>query len=215
MQYDVGYIRKQFPALSLKVNGNPAAFFDGPGGTQVPQRVIDAVVNYMIRANANAGGAFLTSRESDRILTASREALADFLGAKPQEISFGQNTTTLMFSLALALSREKGRRNEILITQLDHEANRGPWESLKELGFIIKEVKIHRESCTVDMEDFAAKLSDKTRVAAFSYASNGVGTVSDVKAMAGLCRQAGALSVVDAVHFALHGPIDVKDLEIS
>jgi cysteine desulfurase family protein (TIGR01976 family) len=215
MNYDVGYIRKQFPALSLQVNGSPAAFFDGPGGTQVPQRVIDAVVNYMVRANANAGGAFLTSRESDRILTESRGALADFLGAKPQEISFGQNTTTLMFSLALALGREKGKRNEILITQLDHEANRGPWESLTELGFSIKEVKIHRDSCTVDMEDFAAKLSDKTRVAAFSYASNGVGTVSDVKAMAKLAREAGALSVVDAVHFALHGAIDVKDLGVD
>lgn len=215
MSYDVQYIRKQFPSLSLEVNGYPAAFFDGPGGTQVPQRVIDAVVNYMVRANANAGGPFLTSRESDRILTESRAALAEFLGAQPHEVSFGQNTTTLMFSLALAVGRTKSERNEILITQLDHEANRGPWEALREFGFIIKEVKVHPESCTVDMQDFAAKLSGKTRLAAFGYASNGVGTVSDVKTMATLCRQAGALSVVDAVHYALHGAIDVKDLGVD
>ena len=135
MNYDIEYIRKQFPALSLEVNGNPAVFLDGPGGTQVPQRVIDAVVNYLVRCNANAGGHFLTSRESDRVIQESRRALADFLGSSPDEVSFGQNTTTLMYQLALAIGRSKTNRKEILITELDHEANRGPWEVLDELGF--------------------------------------------------------------------------------
>ncbi len=249
MKYDVNYIRRQFPALSLKVNGYPAAFLDGPGGTQVPRRVIDAMVNYLLTANANAGGPFLTSQESDRIIGESRLALADFLGADPEEVSFGQNTTTLMFSLALALAREdgvqgagqgdrhpvpsagakdgqragqgagqgtrQGRRNEILVTQLDHEANRGPWEDLQALGFVVKEARIDPETCSVDLKDFEAKLSEKTRVAAFGYAANSVGTVSDVKEMTRLAHQAGALTVVDAVHYALHGPLDVKDLGVD
>lgn len=222
MKYDVDYIRRQFPALSLKVNGYPAAFLDGPGGTQVPQRVIDAMVDYLLTANANAGGPFLTSQESDRIIGESRLALADFLGANPEEVSFGQNTTTLMFSLALALAREDGgqgagqeRRNEILVTQLDHEANRGPWEDLQDFGFVVKEARIDPETCSVDLKDFEAKLSEKTRVAAFGYAANSVGTVSDVKEMTRLAHQAGALTVVDAVHYALHGPLDVKDLGVD
>lgn len=127
MQFDVEYVRSQFPALSLKVNGYPAAFFDGPGGTQVPQRVIDAMVNYLIRSNANAGGSFLTSRESDRVISSARSALADFLGSNPEEIAFGQNTTTINYQLAFALGRYPGRRREIIITEIDHEANRGPW----------------------------------------------------------------------------------------
>ncbi len=270
MNYDVEYIRRQFPALSLQVGGQPAAYFDGPGGTQVPQRVLDAMVAYLVGANANAGGPFHTSRESDRIVEEARLALADFLGAGPREVSFGQNTTTLMFSLALALGRGDrdlvpksgaayrqgpataevgqgdrdlvpelggayrkgpaaagggrgkpgrrpgpGKRNEILITQLDHEANRGPWEDLQELGYVVREARIDPETCTVDLEDFAAKLSERTRVAAFGYASNSVGTVSDVKEMTRLAHQAGALAVVDAVHYALHGPLDVKDLGVD
>ncbi len=212
MQYDVDYIRKQFPALSIKVNGYPAAYFDGPGGTQVPQRVIDAVVDYLVRCNANAGGCFLNSRESDLVINGARRAMADFIGSDPDEVAFGQNTTTLMYQLALALGREAGSRNEILITEIDHEANRGPWLALKERGFTIREARFDTETCTLDMDDFKSKLNEKTYVAAFNYASNGVGTISDVKEMVRLAHSAGAIAVVDAVHYALHGPIDVKEL---
>lgn len=212
MQYDVQYIRSQFPALAVEVNGYKAAYFDGPGGTQTPQRVIDAVVDYLVRCNANAGGTFLTSRNSDQVINSAREAMADFLGCDPGEVAFGQNTTTLMYQLAFALGRVKGDRNEILITEIDHEANRGPWQALEERGFVIREARFDTETCTLDLDDFKAKLNEKTLVAAFNYASNGVGTVSDVKQMVHLAHEAGALTVVDAVHYALHGPIDVKDL---
>ncbi|MGM0689754.1 MAG: cysteine desulfurase-like protein [Bacillota bacterium] len=215
MKYDVGYIRSQFPALSLQVNGYPAAFFDGPGGTQVPQRVIDAVVDYMVRCNANAGGAFLTSHNSDQVINEARRALSDFLGSSPDEVAFGQNTTTMMYQLALALGREASPRKEIMITEIDHEANRGPWLALEERGFKIREVRMDTETCIIDMEDFKSKLSDKTLVAAFNYASNGVGTVSDVKEMIRLAHEAGAIAVVDAVHYALHGPIDVRLLDVD
>ncbi len=215
MDYDLEYVRNQFPALSLTVNGYPAAYFDGPGGTQVPQRVIDAVVDYLVRCNANAGGCFQTSRNSDQVITEARRAMADFLGSDPDEIAFGQNTTTMMFQLALALGREPGSRNEIIITEIDHEANRGPWLALEERGFKIREVKMDPETCTIDIADYESKLSGKTLVAAFNYASNGVGTVSDVKKMIQLAHAAGAITVVDAVHYALHGPIDVRDLDVD
>ncbi len=213
MQFDVEYIRRQFPALGVKVNGYSAAYFDGPGGTQVPQRVIDAMVDYLVYSNANAGGAFLTSYNSDSVIKKARAALADFLGAEPDEIAFGQNTTTMMYQLALALGRKQGSRNEILITEIDHEANRGPWLALEERGFLIREARFDPETCTLDMADFASKLNENTFVATFNYASNGVGTVSDVKEMVRLAHDAGAITVIDAVHYALHGPIDVKDLD--
>jgi cysteine desulfurase family protein (TIGR01976 family) len=213
MKYEVDYIRKQFPALELKVNGFPAAFFDGPGGTQVPQRVIDAMVDYLIRCNANSGGGFLTSRNSDQVLSGARLALADFLGCSAEEVAFGQNMTTLNYQLAFALSREAGKRNEILITEIDHEANRGPWLSLAERGFKILEARFDPDSCTLDLDDFKNKLSEKTLVAAFNYASNGIGTVSDVYQMIQMAHTVGAITVLDAVHYALHGPVDVRALD--
>ena len=215
MHYDVEYVRKQFPALNVTVNGQPAAYFDGPGGTQVPQRVIDAMVDYLVRCNANSGGSFLTSRNSDQVITEARLALADFFGSEPEEVAFGQNTTTMIYQLALALGRESGSRKEIVITEIDHEANRGPWLALEERGFTIREAKINPETCTIDMDDYQSKLTDKTLVAAFNYASNGVGTISDVKKMAHLAHAVGAIAVVDAVHYALHGPIDVRALDID
>ncbi len=211
-QYDLEYIRSQFPALSIKVNGYPAAFFDGPGGTQVPQRVLDAVTNYLVNCNANAGGSFLTSQNSDRVIEEARSTLADFLGAGPAEIAFGQNMTTMNYQLALALTRSPGRRREIIITELDHEANRGPWLALKERGYTIREVRMDPETCTIDQEDYRDKLSEKTFVAAINYASNGVGTINPVQEMVRLAHEAGAITVIDAVHYALHGPIDVKKL---
>jgi cysteine desulfurase family protein (TIGR01976 family) len=213
MTYDVSYVRKQFPALDLKVNGFHAAYFDGPGGTQVPQRVIDAMVDYLVRCNANAGGSFLTSRNSDQAINDARGALADFLGCTADEVAFGQNMTTLNYQLAFALGREAGKRNEVVITEIDHEANRGPWQALAERGFIIREARFDPESCTLDLEDFRSKLSEKTLVAAFNYASNGIGTISDVQQMVCMAHEAGALTVVDAVHYALHGPVDVRTLD--
>lgn len=213
MQFDVEYIRRQFPALEVKVNGYSAAYFDGPGGTQVPQRVIDAMIDYLVNSNANAGGAFLTSYNSDSVIKKARAVLADFLGAEPDEIAFGHNTTTMMFQLALALGRKQGDRNEILITEIDHEANRGPWLALEERGFLIREARFDPVTCTLDMADFESKLNENTLVATFNYASNGVGTVSDVKEMVRLAHGVGAITVIDAVHYALHGPIDVKELD--
>ncbi len=211
-RYDLEYVRNQFPALSLKVNGYPAAFFDGPGGTQVPQRVLDAVTDYLVYCNANAGGKFLTSSNSDRVIKEARSALADFLGAGADEIAFGQNMTTMNYQLALALTRHPGRRREIIITEIDHEANRGPWLALEERGYIIREVKMDSETCTIDMDDFRNKLSEDTYVVALNYASNGVGTINDVEEMIRMAHEAGAITVVDAVHYALHGPIDVKKI---
>jgi len=213
MKYDVNYIRKQFPALELKVNGFPAAFFDGPGGTQVPQRVINAMVDYLIRCNANSGGSFVTSQNSDQAINGARLALADFLGCSAEEVAFGQNMTTLNYQLAFALGREAGKRNEILITEIDHEANRGPWLSLAERGFKILEARFDPDSCTLDLDDFKNKLSEKTLVAAFNYASNGIGTVSDVDQMIQMAHGVGAVTVLDAVHYALHGPVDVRALD--
>lgn len=211
--YDLEYIRSQFPALSVRVNGQPAAYFDGPGGTQVPRRVIDAMVKYLANCNANAGGSFLTSRNSDLVIREARSALADFLGGAPDEIAFGQNMTTMNYQLALALARHPGRRREIMITEIDHEANRGPWLALEERGYTVREVKMDPETCTIDMNDYRDKLSEKTFVAAINYASNGVGTINEVAEMIALAHQAGAITVVDAVHYALHGPIDVKKLD--
>lgn len=215
LNYDVQYVRNQFPALAVTVNGYPAAYFDGPGGTQVPQRVIEAVTDYLAGSNANAGGQFFTSRKSDQIIEEARSTLADFLGAGPDEVAFGQNMTTMNYQLALALARNPGRRREIVITEIDHEANRGPWLDLRERGFKIREVKINSETCTIDMDDYRTKLSGDTFVAAFNYASNGVGTISDVEEMNRLAHRAGAITVVDAVHYALHGPIDVKKLDVD
>jgi len=215
MDFDVEYVRAQFPALSMKVNGYPAAFLDGPGGTQVPKRVIDAVVDYMIYKNANSGAVYKTSVDTDEMLIESHKALADFLGCTWEEVAFGHNTTTLCIKLALSLTRDLKEGDEVIITQIDHEANRGPWESLSEKGIVVKEARMDTNTCTLDMEDFQSKLSEKTNIVAFNYASNAVGTISDVKKIIELVHDAGAIAVVDAVHYALHGPIDVKEIDVD
>jgi len=213
MKFDVDYIRKQFPALKRKINGYPAAYLDGPGGTQVPQRVIDKVVEYLVQHNANAQGAFATSMESDAILSNARETFADFFACSWEEVSFCQNSTTASFMLAQALSRELLPGDEIIITDMDHEANRGPWQILAEKGFKLSSVKMDTENCVIDMADYRAKLTDKTKVVAINYASNAVGTISDVKTMVQMAHDAGALTIVDAVHYALHGAIDVQGID--
>jgi cysteine desulfurase family protein (TIGR01976 family) len=210
-QFDVAYVRSQFPALKRMVDGHPAAYLDGPGGTQTPQRVLDAVLDYLAHHNCNIHGAFVTSEETDAVVQAARVAGADLLGCDWQEVSYGANMTTLAFLLSDAIARDIRPGDEVVVTQLDHEANRGPWLRLAERGAVVREAPVDVETCTLDWEAFEKLIEPgKTRVVAVGYASNAVGTVNDVARAAELAREAGALSIIDAVHYALHGPIDVR-----
>jgi cysteine desulfurase family protein (TIGR01976 family) len=211
---DTATVRAQFPALGLTVGDAPAVYFDGPGGTQVPQRVIDAVADYYARSNANAGGAFATSRRSDERIAAVRAACADFLGAaSADEIKFGPNMTTLTFGLSRALGGTLGLGDEILVTALEHDANVSPWRALAERGVIVRTVEIDRADCTLDPDDFERKLGPRTRLVAVALASNAVGTINDVAWIARRAHAEGALVFVDAVHYAPHGPIDVRAID--
>jgi cysteine desulfurase family protein (TIGR01976 family) len=210
---DLAWVRAQFPALAQSVSGHPAVFLDGPGGTQVPQRVIDAIADYLARNNANTHGAYQTSRNTDRIIDEARAAMADFLNCDADEIVFGPNMTTLTFALSRALGRELGSGDEIVLTLLDHDANFSPWKALEEKGVTIRTAKFNEEDCTLDMRDLADKIGERTRLVAVGYASNAVGTINNVAEVVRLARQAGALSFIDAVHYAPHGPIDVRALD--
>jgi len=210
---DIDWVRSQFPALAQTVNGHPAVFLDGPGGTQVPQRVIDAISDYLRRDNANTCGAYATSRRTDAMLADARAAMADFLNCAADEIVFGQNMTMLTYALSRAIGRDLGPGDEILVTRLDHDANVSPWLALEEKGLTVRWAEIHAEDCTLDVEDLAAKLNSKTRLVAIGYASNAVGTINPVKEIVRLAHTFGALAYVDAVHYAPHGLIDVADLD--
>jgi len=205
--------RMDFPALSRTLDdGRPISFLDGPAGTQVPRVVIEAVARYYERCNANTHGQFITSWESDRMLWEARETVAAFLGAHgPATISFGANMTTLAYSLARALGRKLKEGDEVVITQLDHEANRGPWLALEERGAVVREVVL-RPDGRLDPEDMARKITKRTRIVAFGMASNALGTVNDVALARRLSQQVDALLVLDAVHYAPHFPIDVRAL---
>lgn len=210
---DLSPVRSQFPALSREDAGRPAVFFDGPGGTQVPQRVIDAMSRYLAHTNANHGGAFRTSQESDAILHAAHQAMADFLNAASiDEIIFGPNMTTLTFALSRAIGRELRPGDEIVITRLDHDANRAPWQALAERGAVIKEVDFDPADCTLRLDDLVRQLTPRTRLVAVGYASNAVGTVNPIARLAAMAHSVGAWLWVDAVHYAPHGPIDVQAL---
>ncbi len=211
-QFDVEYIRSQFPAMGRIVNGYPAAYLDGPGGTQVPQRVVDAVTDYLLNHNCNIHGLFATSEESDVIIENAHAALADLLGARASEVSFGTNMTTLTIFVAQSLARDWKPGDEVVITALDHEADRGPWLHLEERGIVVREVPVDVGSCTVVWPEFEKLVNDRTRLVALGYASNATGTVNDVKRATELAHSVGALCYVDAVHYALHGAIDVKDI---
>ncbi|HET8606305.1 MAG TPA: cysteine desulfurase-like protein [Gaiellaceae bacterium] len=201
---DVEAVRARFPSLASGL-----AFFDGPGGTQVPDTVIEAIAGYLRSSNANTGGEFETSRRTDRLVADARLAAAGFLGCEPEEVAFGANTTSLEFALTRALGRELARGDEILCTRLDHDANVSPWLQLADdLGLVVRFVELADE-CRLDLDDLAAKLSERTRVVAFPWASNAVGTVTEVERICALAHEAGALAWVDAVHYAPHGPIDV------
>lgn len=207
---DVELVRAQFPALA-----SGAVFFDNPGGTQVARQVVERMTHYLTHTNANHGGAFRTSVESDAVLHAAHAAMADFLGAaSPDEIVFGPNMTTLTFILSRALGRWLGPGDEIVVTRLDHDANIAPWLLLAEdRGAAVKWVDLRPEDCTLDMSDFESQISDKTKIVACGYASNAVGTINDVQSVVHMAHAAGALCFVDAVQYAPHGPVDVRALD--
>jgi cysteine desulfurase family protein (TIGR01976 family) len=205
--FDVEAVRARFSALEQGL-----VFFDGPGGTQVPDSVIDAIAGYYRADNANLGGEFETSRRSERVVADARLAAAGFLGCSPDEVAFGQNTTTLNFALTRALGRELQAGDEILCTRLDHDANVAPWLQLaRDLGLEVRFAELTDE-CRIDLADLESKLSDRTRVVAFPWASNAVGTITEVERICGLAHDAGALAWVDAVQYAPHGPIDVSEV---
>jgi selenocysteine lyase/cysteine desulfurase len=174
------WIRSQFPALAQQVGGQPAAFFDGPGGTQVPQRVIDAIADYLARSNANTHGAFATSARTDETIAAAHAAMADLLGCNPDEVVFGPNMTTLTFAASRAIGRELGPGDEIVVTRLDHDANVAPWRALEERGVTVRAVDIDVEDCTLDMDDMRRQINQRTRLVAVGYASNAVGSINYV-----------------------------------
>jgi cysteine desulfurase family protein (TIGR01976 family) len=210
-EFPIEWCRAQFPALERVVAGRPAAYFDGPGGSQVPQRVIDAVGTYLARTNANRGGRYATAQESDALLEAAHATLAEFVGsANPEAIVFGANMTTLTFGLSRAVSRSWRPGDEVLVTRLDHDGNVSPWVlAARDAGATVRYVEFRKSDCTLDRDDFSAKLTSRTRLAAVGCASNIVGTLNPV---ADLCRQAhavGAQVFLDAVHYAPHALPDV------
>lgn len=211
--FDVAWVREQFPALTQAVDGQPAVFFDGPGGTQVPQQVIDAISDYLVRANANTHGAFLTSQRTDETIAAAHDAMASMLGCDPDEVVFGPNMTTLTFQMARALGRELAPGDEIVVTRLDHDANVAPWVALEERGAVIRYADVDVEDCTLDMADLRRQINQRTKIVAVGYASNAVGTINDVAEVVRLAHSVGALTYIDAVHYAPHGPIDVRALD--
>ena len=212
MKFDVSYVRRQFPALERTIDGRPVAYFDSPGGTQVPRLVIDAVADYLVNHNSNTHGYFAASVETDQMLADARDALADLLGASWDEVAFGANTTTLNFLLAHSLARDLSEGDEVIVTEIDHEANRGPWISLQDRGIVVREVPVDLATCTLDWAAFERLVNERTRIVAASWASNAVGTINDVGRVVELARSVGALTVIDAVHYALHGVIDVAAL---
>ena len=210
---DLTDIRSQFPALQRSLNGKPIIYLDGPAGSQVPNQVIDAISNYYRTSNANVHGAFATSLETDAVMNGTREKMAVFLKAQDAHcISFGANMTSLNFSLSRALLRSMQAGDEILITQLDHEANRGPWLNLQEHGIVVKEISLLPD-CKLDYEDFKSKLSSRTKLVCLGLASNIFGTINDVELVRLESSKVGAQLLIDAVHMAPHYPIDVQKLD--
>jgi len=207
----VQQIRTHFPALERRHNGCPVAYFDGPGGTQVPRAVADAVADYLLRHNANTHWAFPTSVETDDAIRGSRQALADWLGGAPEEVAFGANMTTLTLHLGRALGRGWGASDVVVVTELDHHANSDTWRALaKERGVTVRTVRMRPEDGRLDEGDLAAKLTEGVRLLALGAASNALGTINDVAGIVERAHAVGALVFVDAVHYAAHRAPDVR-----
>lgn len=206
-------LRAEFPALQQTAGGRPLIFLDGPGGTQVHGTVIEAMKRYLTDANSNVHGAFLYSQRTDDTVDAAREAMADLLNAaRPEEIVFGPNMTSLTFSLSRAIGRTLSPGDEVVVTRLDHDGNIAPWLSLQEQGAIVRQVDFDPGDCTLDMAGLEEAITPRTRIVAVGYASNAVGTINDLPRVIELARAARAWVYVDAVHYAPHGPIDVQTL---
>ncbi len=209
---DSSSIRKHFPSLLRKHNGMPMVFVDGPAGTQVPQAVISAVSHYYETSNANTHGAFITTQETDHVISNMRIGMAALLGAEGEEtISIGQNMTTLNFALARAISRMLQPGDEVLITQLDHESNRGPWLGLRDFGIKVREVRL-LPTGVLDYDDFASKINENTRLVCMGMSANSIGTVNNFKLVRELTYRYNAWLLLDAVHYAPHFTIDVQSI---
>ncbi|MHB2034705.1 MAG: cysteine desulfurase-like protein [Gemmatimonadaceae bacterium] len=209
----VDEIRSHFPALARQYRGHAVAYFDGPGGTQVPQSVVDAVGNYLLHHNANTHWAYPTSHETDALIARARAALADFVNGRPDEIAFGQNMTSLTFHLARGLGRAWGPGDEVVVTELDHHANVAPWRALAvDCGVTVRTVRMQPDTGTLDWNDLERTIGPRTRLLAIGAASNALGTISDVRAAAALAHAHGALVFVDAVHYAPHRLVDVQEM---
>lgn len=214
MSFDVTWVREQFPALKRLHNGKPVLYLDGPGGTQVPARVADRVRDHMLHHFANVSGVYPTSQETDQVMADARASFAALFGCDNGEIAFGANATSLFYKLAWAMVKEIKPGDEILITDVDHEANRGAWMVLAEHGAVIKSVKVDLQRMCIDLDDYTAQLSERTLLVAINHASNAVGTVHDVAGMVALARDRAprAVTVIDGVHSVLHLPIDVREI---
>ena len=212
-KFDIDYVRAQFPCLCKTVNGLPAAFLDGPGGSQVPKRVVEKISDYLFYHNANAHGCFATSEETMALQKEARETLAAFFNCNANEVIFGGSSTTNNFKLVFALARDLKPGDEVIITDIDHESNRSPLRTLEERGIIVKSVRLDLDTYTLDVEDYKNKLSSKTKVVAINWAANANGTITDVKPMIKMAHEAGAVTIIDAVHYAAHKVIDVKDID--
>lgn len=212
-QIDLSRYRSEFPALSLEQDQKPLVFFDNPGGTQVSAAVAGAMHRYLLTANANVHGPFLTSRRTDEVLLEAHTAMADLLNAaSPDEIIFGPNMTSLTFAISRSIGRELQPGDEIVVTTLDHDANIAPWRALEERGVVTRAAHIHPDDCTLDYEHLASLLNQRTKLVAIGAASNAVGTVNNVRRVIELARSVGALVFVDAVQSVPHLPVDVQEL---
>jgi cysteine desulfurase family protein (TIGR01976 family) len=213
--FDVAALRAQFPALAREQGGRPVVYLDGPGGTQVPAGVIEAVARYYRETNANHGGSFATSAASDAIAAEAHAAVADLLGAaSPSEVKFGANMTTLTFHVSRSITATFAPGDEIVVTNLDHEANISPWKAAAaDRGLVVRTVDIRDADCSLDLDSLDAALGPRTRLVAVGYASNAVGTINPVAEIVGRSHAAGALTYIDAVHYAPHGTIDVRALD--
>jgi cysteine desulfurase family protein (TIGR01976 family) len=212
--FPITWVREQFPALRRRIGNRPVIYFDGPGGTQVPEKVIHAMTSYYQNSNSNLGGRFVTSIETVALVSRARTALAEFLNAgKPQEVVFGQNMTSLTFALSRALARTWSHDSEIVVTSLDHDANITPWRlAAAERGLQVRTWEMRKETCSLDVEDLRPLLNERTALIAVTLASNACGSHVNVQAVTGLAKTIQAKVFVDAVHFAPHGRIDVQSL---